>query len=120
MNKITFLSFGYWQSVCIAVLLSIAATVMLASCSDDDTSGGTAPDDGNAIRFTTAIASLQAVMPSKTPAHAPLSTTRMVRAASPTATKRRLWDSSMKRCRGQKRIPRHLQGRNVDYHHDMG
>ena len=57
MNKITFLSFGYWQSVCIAVLLSIAATVMLASCSDDDTSGGTAPDDGNAIRFTTAIAS---------------------------------------------------------------
>ena len=53
MNIKTF----FRQSVCIAVLLSIAATVMLASCSDDDTPGSTAPDDGNAIRFTTAIAS---------------------------------------------------------------
>ena len=103
MNKITFLSFGYWQSVCIAVLLSIAATVMLASCSDDDTSGGTAPDDGNAIRFTTAIASFTGSDAVENPGA--LSTTRMVRAASPTATKRRLWDSSMKRCRRSKKNP---------------
>lgn len=49
MNKKTFLSFGRRQSVCIAVLLAIAATAALTSCSDDDT-------PGNAIRFTTAVA----------------------------------------------------------------
>ena len=49
MNKKTFLSFGRRQSVCIAVLLAIAATAALTSCSDDDT-------PGNTIRFTTAVA----------------------------------------------------------------
>lgn len=56
MNKKTFLSFVRRQSACIAVLLAIAATAALTSCSDDDTPGSTAPDPGNAIRFTTAIA----------------------------------------------------------------
>lgn len=56
MNKKTFLSFVRRQSACIAVLLAIAATAALTSCSDDDTPGSTAPDNGNAIRFTTAIA----------------------------------------------------------------
>ncbi|WP_195299578.1 fimbrillin family protein [Bacteroides uniformis] len=56
MNKKTFLSFVRRQSACIAVLLAIAATAALASCSDDDTPGNGAPDPGNAIRFTTAIA----------------------------------------------------------------
>lgn len=56
MNKQTFLSFGRRQSVCIAVLLAIAATAALTSCSDDNTPGSTAPDNGNTIRFTTAIA----------------------------------------------------------------
>lgn len=56
MNKKTFLSFVRRQSVCIAVLLAIAATAALTSCSDDDTPGSTAPDNGNTIRFTTAIA----------------------------------------------------------------
>lgn len=56
MNKKTFLSFGRRQSVCIAVLLAIAATAALTSCSDDNTPGSTAPDNGNTIRFTTAIA----------------------------------------------------------------
>lgn len=56
MNKKTFLSFVRRQSACIAVLLAIAATAALTSCSDDDTPGNGAPDPGNAIRFTTAVA----------------------------------------------------------------
>ena len=56
MNKKTFLSFVRRQSACIAVLLAIAATAALTSCSDDDTPGNGAPDTGNAIRYTTAIA----------------------------------------------------------------
>lgn len=57
MNKKTFLSFIRRQSACIAVPLAITATATLASCTNDDAltpDGGT--DNGNAIRFTTAIA----------------------------------------------------------------
>lgn len=46
MNKKTFLSFVRRQSACIAVLLVIAATAALTSCSFSATPGSTAPDDG--------------------------------------------------------------------------
>lgn len=63
-------------------------------------------DNGNTIRFTTAIAGFTG-SDAAAPAHAPPSTTT-VRAASPTATKRRLLESPIQiqgHCLSQKDTP---------------
>lgn len=75
------------KNICLIAILS--GVVGLSACSQDDAptpDGGT--DNGNTIRFTTAIAGSQAVMPPIPPAHEPPSTTT-ARAASTTVTKRR-------------------------------
>lgn len=93
------------KNICLIAILS--GVVGLSACSQDDAlTPDSGTDNGNTIRFTTAIAGFTG-SDAAAPAHAPPSTTT-VRAASPTATKRRLLESPIQiqgHCLSQKDTP---------------
>lgn len=75
------------KNICLIAILS--GVVGLSACSQDDAlTPDSGTDNGNTIRFTTAIAGFTGSDAAADPPHAPPSTTT-VRAASTTVTKRR-------------------------------